>query len=323
MHPFNRRALLRTSMWAGLGLASNTFAQPEGQTMKIIVGYSPGNSVDMIARLLADKMSASLHRPIIVENKVGAGSRIAVQALKNAPPDGNTLMLSTFSVMGVFPMIFSKSNYQLSDFQPVAHVADSNIVLAAPATAPYRTLAEYASWVKAHPEKAQFGNEAPGSPAHLLGIEFGRTIGVNETLVPYQSTGQLISDLIGNQIPLAALALPSVLEMHRAGKLRILAIASEKRTPNAPDLPTVKESGYNLALNSWYGAWMPGKTPIATVDRVSKALVDAIHQPDVQAKLRQIGLDPTGEGRAEFVRISEQSEKLWAQVVKNSGFRLE
>jgi tripartite-type tricarboxylate transporter receptor subunit TctC len=205
----------------------------------------------------------------------------------------------------------------------VAHIANSNIVLAAPANAPYKTLAEFAGWLKANPDKAQFGNEAQGSPAHLLGIEFGRVIGTNMTLIPYQSTGQMITELIGNQVPSAALALPSVLKLHETGKLRILGVASEQRTPNAPDLPTFKESGFNLALNSMYGAWMPKKTPTADVDRVSKALVDAIAAPDVQQKLRESGLDPTGTGRADFERISAQQQASWAKIVKETGFRID
>jgi tripartite-type tricarboxylate transporter receptor subunit TctC len=117
--------------------------------------------------------------------------------------------------------------------------------------------------------------------------------------------------------------LPSVLKLHQAGRLRILAVASEHRTPNAPDLPTVKESGYNLSLNSMYGAWMPGKTPSAAVDRMSKALVNAIALPDVQEQLKQIGLDPTGTGRAEFARLSSESQKVWAKVVKDAGFKID
>jgi len=318
-----RRRTAGIALCLGALAAMPSLSQAAEPPVRIIVGYSPGNSGDSLARLLAQKMSESLNRAVIVENKVGAGSRIAAQDLKNAAPDGNTMMIGTFSVMAVFPMIFKKSTYTLADFQPVAHIANSNIVLAAPINAPYKTLAEYAAWVKANPTHAQFGNEAAGSPAHLLGIEFGRKIGVDMTFVPYQGTGQLISDLMGNQIPLAALALPSVLPLHQSGRLRILAVASEQRTPNAPDLPTVEESGYDLALNSMYGAWMPLKTPKAKVDRMSKALVDAIAMPDVQAKMRLLGLDPTGTGREEFMRISDQSQKVWAKIVKDSGFSID
>jgi tripartite-type tricarboxylate transporter receptor subunit TctC len=173
-----RRRSLTLGLCAGLALPHSTFGQAEKRPLRLIIGFAPGNSVDSIARMLAEKMSVSLGVPVVVENRVGAGSRIAVQALMSSPPDGNTFMLSTFSVMGIFPMIFSKSTYQLADFEPVAHIANSNIVLAAPISAPYKTLAEYAAWLRANPARAQFGNEAAGSPAHLLGIEFGRLIGV-------------------------------------------------------------------------------------------------------------------------------------------------
>jgi tripartite-type tricarboxylate transporter receptor subunit TctC len=291
--------------------------------IRIIVGYSPGNSGDTIARVLAEKISISLGVPVYVENKVGAGSRIAVEALKHSQPDGKTMMVSTFSVMGIFPMISAKPTYQLSDFEPVAHIANSNVVIAAPIDAPYKTLAGYADWLKANPSRAQFGNEAAGSPAHLLGLEFGRMIGVNNMLIPYKSTTQMISDLIANQIPAATLALPSIYELHRARQVRILAIASKQRSPSAPDLPTLEEAGYGLSVNSMYGAWMPLNTPKPVVDRVSRSIVDAIAQGDVQEKFRLMGLEPTGKDRPEFVRISEQSVKDWAKILKDTGFKLD
>ncbi|HTK03109.1 MAG TPA: tripartite tricarboxylate transporter substrate binding protein, partial [Bordetella sp.] len=232
-------------------------------------------------------------------------------------------MIGTFSVMGIFPMIFTKTTYHLSDFEPVAHIANSNVCIVAPVDAPYKTMAEYADWLKKNPSRAQFGNEAAGSPAHLLGLEFGRVIGVNNMLIPYKSTTQMISDLIGNQIPAATLALPSVYKLHQAGQVRILAVASEQRTPSAPDLPTLKESGYDLSVNSMYGAWMPLGTPRPIVDRMSKAIVDAVAQADVQDKFRLMGLEPTGKDRAEFVKISNQSEKDWAKIVKDTGFKID
>ncbi len=321
--------LLAGGLTVLIGLTvAGTMAVAEGALevkgpIRILVGYSPGNSGDTIARVLAEKMSLSLAVPVYVENKVGAGSRIAVDALKHSPPDGKTMMVSTFSVMGIFPMISAKPSYQLTDFEPVAHIANSNVVIAAPIDAPYKTLAEYADWLKANPARAQFGNEAAGSPAHLMGLELGRMIGVNNTLIPYKSTTQMISDLIANQIPAATLALPSIYELHKARQVRILAIGSEQRSPQAPDLPTLKESGYGLSVNSMYGAWMPLNTPQPVVDRLSKSIVDAITQDDVQEKFRLMGLEPTGKDRAEFVRLSDQSLKDWAKILKDTGFKLE
>jgi tripartite-type tricarboxylate transporter receptor subunit TctC len=331
-----RRTAVGVALLAGLTMIGPSVAADQAQEsqelkggqeikgpIRIIVGYGPGNSGDIIARLLAERMSASLGVPVYVENKVGAGSRIAAEMLKHSLPDGRTMMVSTFSVMGIFPMIFTRTTYQLSDFEPVAHIANSNVVIAAPIDAPYQTLAGYADWLKNNPSRAQFGNEAAGSPAHLLGLEFGRVIGVNNILVPYTSTTQMISDLIGNQVPAATLALPSVYALHQAGRVRILAIASEQRSPSAPDLPTLKESGYDLSVNSMYGAWMPLNTPKLVVERLSKSIVDAIARPDVQHKVRLMGLEPTGKDRAEFVRLSDRSQKDWAKILKDTGFKID
>jgi tripartite-type tricarboxylate transporter receptor subunit TctC len=323
-NPFTAlRAALAIGLLALLACAGTHAEEPLKGPIRMIVGYSPGNSADSIARLLADKMTVSLGVPVYVDNRVGAGSRIAVDILKNSPPDGKTIMVGTYSVMAIFPMIFTKTTYHLSDFQPVAHIANSNIVFAVPENAPYKTLQEYAAWLKKHPDHAQIGNEAAGSPAHLLGMEFGKLIGVPTTFVPYKSTTQLVTDLIGNQIPAATLALPSVYKLHESKQLRILAVASDTRTPNAPDLPTVREAGFDLSLNSMYGAWMPLHTPTDIVDRMSKAIVEAVAQPDVQEKFRLMALDPTGKGRADFMRISDQQQKVWRKIVDDTGFKID
>jgi tripartite-type tricarboxylate transporter receptor subunit TctC len=317
------QAAVAACIVAGSTLSVVRAAEPLKGPIRIIVGYAPGNSADSIARLLAQKMTVSLGVPVYVDNRVGAGARIAVDLLKNSPPDGKTIMVGTFSVMGIFPMIFTKTTYHLSDFQPVADIANSNVVIAAPIDAPYTTLQEYAAWLKKNPTHAQIGNEAAGSPAHLLGVELGRLIGVDTTFVPYKNATQLISDLIGKQIPAATFSLPTVYKLHQGKQLRILAIGSDKRTPNAPELPTFKEAGFNLSVNSFYGAWMPAKTPLPMVDQMSRAIVDAVAQPDVQQRFRLLGLDPTGQGRAEFTKISAEQEGVWQKIVKNTGFRID
>lgn len=291
--------------------------------IRIVVGYGPGNSGDIVARVVAEKMSASLGLPVVVENKVGAGSRIAAEMVRHARPDGRTLMVGTFSVMGVFPMIFSRTAYRLSDFEPVARIANSNVVIAAPVDAPYRTLSEWAGWLRRNPSRAQFGNEAAGSPAHLLGLELGRLVGVATTHVPYTGTTQMISDLIGNQIPAATLALPSVYPLHQSGQVRILAIAAAERSLSAPDLPTVRESGFDLSVNSMYGAWMPLGTPPVVLERLSRAIVDAVAEDDVQEKFRAMGLEPAAADRTAFARISEQSQEDWAKILTDTGFRID
>lgn len=315
---------------AGLSMSGAGVAADQGGgdpgirgPIRIVVGYSPGNSGDLIARVLAEKMSASLGVAFYVENKVGAGSRLAAEMVKHAAPDGRTMMVSTFSVMGVFPMIFTRTTYRLSDFEPVARIANSNVVIAAPVDAPFKTLPAYADWLRKNPSLAQFGNEATGSPAHLLGLEFGRVIGVDTMLVPYASTTQMISDLIGNHIPAATLALPSIYRLHASGQVRILAIASEERSPSAPDLPTLKENGYDLSVNSMYGAWMPLNTPRPVVERLSRSIVEAVAANDVQEKFRLMGVEPAGEDRDQFARISDKSQKAWAKVLAETGFKID
>ena len=209
--------------------------------VKIIIGFAPGNAADVLARLLADRLADALKVGVIVENKAGAGARIAAEALKGAPADGNTMMISTSSVMLLYPLLFKNMTYNMdTDFQPVAHIGINQIAFSVAANMPYTNLREFAHYVKANPSKAQFGNEGAGSPGHLLGLVFGQISGTPMTFVPYKSTTQLLTDLAGGHVPASSTALPSVYELHKNKQLRIVAIAGPVRSTIAPDIPTFK-----------------------------------------------------------------------------------
>jgi len=321
---------IRAYMCAALAMAgvllfpASGFAQPDQdkRPLKIVVGFSPGNGADIIARLLADKMTTALGVPVIVENKPGAGSRIAVDLLKSAPADGKTIMIATFSAMGMYPMISSKSSYQLTDFAPIAYVADNHIAMTGSIDAPFTNLKEFSAWLKLNPDKSQFGTESIGAPGHILGIEFARRVGVPMTSVAYKTTAQMITDQIGGHITAATWALPSVQKLHQSKQLRVLGIAAAERSPNAPDIPTFREMGYDIVMTGIYGFYAPAKTPLPILDQLSKAIVDATGDPVVQQTMRQIGLEPTGKPRADFLRVIAEHEKSWAQIIKNTGFRL-
>jgi tripartite-type tricarboxylate transporter receptor subunit TctC len=305
---------------AGLAQAQPRITGP----VKIIVGFSAGNAADSLARTLAERLSPELNTTVIVDNRPGAGSRIAIQALKSAPADGNTMLIVTSSSMFLNPLIFKNLPYDYDrDFIGVANIGNNQIAMTVAANAPYKSLKEFAVWLKTHPEKAQFGNEGVGSPGHLLGLQLGVAAGVPMTFVSYKAASQLLTDQIGGQITAATWALPSVYELHKAGQLRIVGIAAPQRSSVAPDLPTFKEQGFDVEIISSYGAYYPAATPQSVVDQMSRALVTVIKEPAVQARLRQLGVDPTGYGSNEFHQVIANDRKRWRQMVQDTNFRVD
>ncbi|MGE3925958.1 MAG: Bug family tripartite tricarboxylate transporter substrate binding protein [Lautropia sp.] len=319
-----RRHALAAAAAVALSLAGPAAAQQSAGPIRIVVGFAAGNAADSLARTLAERLAAELSTPVIVENKPGAGSRIAIQSVKHAAPDGRTMLIATSSAMFLNPLVFKNLPYDSEkDFAPVANIGNNQIAMTVAANAPYRTLKEFAAWLKANPAKAEFGNEGVGSPGHLLGLHLGVVAGVPMTFVPYRATSQLITDQIGNQITAATWALPSVYEAHKSGQLRIIGIAAPKRSTVAPDLPTFKEQGFDIEIISSYGVYFPAGTPGPVVDQMSSALVKIIREPAVQARLRQLGVDPTGLSATEFQQAIVDDRRRWARMVRDTDFKVD
>ncbi|GAA4340124.1 Bug family tripartite tricarboxylate transporter substrate binding protein [Pigmentiphaga soli] len=320
--PTRRHFVLAAALAAVAGPA--VAQQNDGTPITIVVGYAAGNAADVLARVVGARLSQELNASVVVENRPGANARIAIQALKNAPPDGKTMLFNTSSAMFLTPLIFKNLPYDVDkDFAPIANIGNNQIAMTVQAHAPYKNLKEFAAWLKQHPEKAQFGNEGVGSPGHLMGLQLGIAAGVPMTFVPYKVGGQMLSDQISGQITSATWALPSVYEQHKAGKLRIIGIAGPERSSIAPELPTFKEQGFDVEIISSYGAYFRAGTPKPLVDRMSAALVAAIKDPAVQKRLRELGVDPTGYGTAEFEKIIVDDRKRWRKMVDETHFSVE
>ncbi|MFD2376343.1 tripartite tricarboxylate transporter substrate-binding protein [Ottowia pentelensis] len=246
--PFNRRLLL------GLGaaaLASGVFAQGASNTpVKLLVGFPPGGSIDLTARLVSEKLAAALGTTVIVENRAGAGGRLAAAVLKSAPPDGRTIMLAPSAPIVIAPYTFRKLNYDpKTDFAPVAKLVNLPLAIAVGGDSPIKTLADLTAWYKAHPRQAAFGTSAAGSQLHFLGLMYGQAIHMELTHVAYQGGAPLVTDLIGGQIPAGVDQFP--LEFYKSGKIRLLATSSPERSPLLPDVPTFKEQGVNVEGQAW------------------------------------------------------------------------
>jgi len=306
---------------AGTIAAAGT-ARAQDRPLRIVVGFPPGAGIDTIARLVADKMRASLGRPVIVENKPGAAGMIANTTVKAAAPDGNTLLMTPLANMVAFPHSYTRLDYDpFKDYVPVAQVAAFQLAFGVGASVPARTLAEYVTFAKKGGANANFTSAALGSLPHFFGLLFAKTAGLELTYIPYKGTAQVVPALMAGEVPAAMLTINDLGALVQSGKGRILATSGARRSPQYPDVPTFKESGYDIEGSAWYALFAPAGTPAPIVDPLAKAAIEAIRQPDVRQKLEPLGLEVTGLGPAELAAILRADYDKWGPVIRASGFK--
>lgn len=298
-------------------------AQAADPPLRIVLGFPPGASSDTISRLVAEKMSGSLGRTVVVENKPGAGGIVANLAVKSAAPDGNTLLMTPLATMVAFPHSYAKLDYDpFKDYAPVAHVAAFPLALGIGPSVPAKSLAEYVALVK---EKGgNYNNFAPasiGSLPHFFGLLFAKTAGIELGPVPYKGTAQILPALLSGEVPAAVLPIADLGALMQSGKGRMLAVSGAKRAPQYPDVPTFKESGYDIEGSAWYALFAPAGTPKEIVDKLAKAAIEAVRQPDVKQKLEPLGLETTGLGPGELATILKADDQKWGPIIKASGFK--
>lgn len=319
---FTRRKMAHLFTAGALSLVAALPVQAQESTVKILVGFPAGGSFDAIARLLAEKLKTELNRPVVVENKVGAGGRIAVDVLKAAPADGSVLMLGPDALSSFYPFTFKKLNYDMKkDLVPVGTVAEFAFGLAVGTAPKVNTWAEYVAWAKKNPQQANYGIPALGAPHHFYGILLGQAIDVPMMNVPYQGSAPIMLALMGGQISASIDVATSQVEAHRAGKIKILAVTSEARIPQAPEVPTFAELGYpNVSGMGFNALYAPANTPAATVATLNLALSRVMAQADVKDKLNVMGFLPVGKSQQELIDRQNASAKKWEPIIKASGF---
>ena len=302
-------------------MESNAQTAPKGP-VRIIVGFAAGGSSDIAARMLADKLKDSLGVPVIVENKVGAGGRIAAETLKNATPDGTTFLLTPVVVPVLAPLVFKTLNYDpAKDFAPVAQVATYQFALAVGPNHPAKTVPEFVAWLKANPTQANFGSPAPGSLPHFFGLMIGKATGIEMTHIAYKGGAPLANDLMGGQIAAGVDALSDMIELHRSGKIRIIATSGAQRSLQLPTVATFKEQGFAAIEGAgWIGVYAPAKTPAEVIDRVSGAVASALKDPELRERFVKLGYEPTGTTPAQLVAIMAADTATWGLIIKASGF---
>lgn len=314
--------LRRTLAALSLLVSMNSWAQ--SVPTRIVVGFPPGGSTDVSARLIAEKMQTTLGTNVIVDNRPGAGGRIAAQGVKESAPDGTTLMLAPFAVMVVQPAVFRSIKYDTTaDFTPVGNVVSFPLALAAGPATPATNIKELIDWLRANPTQGHYGSPGAGSMPHFLGEMLGAKAGVKLTHVPFQGGAPLTNNLLGGQIPIGFDTPAEFAEHHRAGKLRILALSGGQRNARFPGVPTLREAGIDIDAVGWFGLFGPAGIPKTTLDRINGALQSALKQPDVIEKLDKLGLTTAPGTADEMVKRLAADKAAWNPVIKNSGFQLD
>lgn len=309
-------------------LAAATLAVPalhaQERTVKILVGFPPGGSADVIARLLAEKMRASLGQNVIVDNKPGAGGRIALGEVKRAAPDGQTLVLSPSGALVIQPWLYSNLGYDpVKDFTAISRVSTFDFAVTAGPAAPAGDIKAVMAWMKANPAKANYGTSGAGTVPHFAGQLLGQAAGVPMTHVAYKGGAPAAQDLIGGQVPLMVDTASETIEHHKAGKVRILAVTGETRTKALPDVPTLKEAGINIAADAFFGLYGPAGMAPDVVARIDRAVAEALRAPEVQEKIYSFGLVPNHAGPAALAATQAEHLKRWEAPIKASGFKAE
>ncbi len=301
-----------------------TGAADAQQPLRILVGFPPGGSADVTARALADKLKEGLGLTIIVDNKPGAGGRVAADALKSSPADGMTLLLAPIGTTIILPITSSTLNYDpWKDFVQVSQVATFRFAMAVGPGTPAKTLSEYLAWARANPAKANFGSPGAGTLPHFFGVMLAKAAGVELTHVAYKGGAPKVTDMLGGHMPAGFDTPLEYAELHRSGKLRILALSGNGRSAAFPDVPTFVEAGVNVDGMGWFGVHAPAATAKATVDRYSSAIAAAMRQPDLRERLFRLGLEATGTTSEEFVRLMQQDKARWESVIRATGFRID
>ncbi len=321
----NRRQLTLLAGAAALGVAAAPRVSAQDKSVvKILVGFPPGGSVDVVARLLADNMRSTLDQNVIVDNKAGAAGRVALGELKRAAPDGNTLTLAPSGALVILPWLFKNVGYDPTrDFTPIARVTTFDFAITAGPAAPPGDFKALLAWLKANPSKANFATSGAGTVPHFTGVLLSQETGVPLTHVAYKGGALAAQDLLGGQVPMMVDTASETIEHHRAGRLKIVAVTGDSRSAVLPEVPTLKELGVNVVADAFFGLYGPANMPAERVQKISDAVAKTLATPDIQTKIRALALTPSYADSQTLATTQATHLKRWEAPIKASGFTVE
>ena len=318
-------ALATALLGLGLGLGASAQAQ-EKPPIRLLVGFPPGGASDNLARLMADKLREQLKQQVLVENRPGVGGRVAAQAIKAAAPNGQMYMIAPNATF-----VFQHLTYPVStlgydmntDFTSVARLTSYPMAMVVNSSIGVKNAKEYAAWIKANPEKANFGTAGQGGDTHFNGLQFGKLAGTPMQVVPYRGNAPLITDLMGGQILTGNMVAGEAIQHVKSGKLQYVGIYAPKRSPLLPDVPTMAEQGFNTGGDDgWMGVWGPAKLPREEVERMQNAFKAILSAPDIKEMLLSKFLMVADYQPGSEVDKQLQAELAhWGPIIKASGFK--
>jgi tripartite-type tricarboxylate transporter receptor subunit TctC len=310
-------AIVLFAVFAGIGTGSA--ADYPVRPVKWIVPYPPGGTTDVLARIVAQWLSEKMGQQFVVENKPGAGNNIGTEAVVNAPPDGYTMLLVN-PANGINASLYKKLSFTFTrDIAPVAGIARVPNVMEVNPNVPAKTVAEFIAYAKANPNKVNLASSGNGTSVHLSGELFMAMTGVKLTHVPYRGSAPALTDMIAGQVQVLFDNLPSSIEHIRGGKLRALAVTTDKRSDALPDVPTVADTVPGYEASAWFGMGAPKGTPPEVIAVLNKAINEALADPNIKARLAEMGGMPMGGTPADFGKIVVDETEKWRKVVEFAG----
>lgn len=306
------------------GIPLSARARPSVDSLKVLCGFGAGGAIDVVARRVGERMTGSYTDSVIVDNRTGAGGRLAIEALKASPPDGTTLLLTPGAMLYIYPHIYSKLSYNpLTDLTPAAQAVTVPMGMAAGPMVPdtVKSLSDFLQWCRQNPTQASYGHGGAGSMPHFLGAMIERATGVKLSHVPYKGTQAAILDTMGGQIAACTGTEADYIPHLKSGRLRMLGLASPQRTKFNPEVPTFVEQGLTgIVAQEWFGFFLPPKTPDDIVQRTSTALVSALRDQAAVDALTQLGLTVDTSTPAQLSARLKTDLETWRPIVKSTGF---
>lgn len=317
---------IKSVLALSLGILFSTSAMAEWpeQNITIIVPAAPGGTTDIAARILSEKMGKELGQSVVVENKAGAAGIIGTQALVRSKPDGYTLIMGNIGPNAINYSLYDSLPYKKEDFAPISLVISVPNVLVVNEQTPVNTVDELIKYVSEHKQHQTFGSSGKGQSPHMSAEMFMQRANLKAEHIPYKGAGPAVSALLGNQYTFMIDNLPSSLPSIKSGKFKALAVTSDERVAELPDVPTMKEAGIdNMVVTAWFGLLAPAGTPDDVVNKLHKAAKNALESEDVKARFAAMGGQPGGNTPAEFAKFIEDQQALWADTVKAANLKMD
>lgn len=314
--------------WAGAALtATSAMAQVDcpGKTIRLVVPFATGGVTDSSARAIVEKLGARLGQSVVVDNRPGASGNIGTDAVARAAPDGCTLLLGFDGTLAINPHIFPKVPFDsLRDFEPITKLGDATLILVAHPSVPANTLQELIALGRSKPDLLSYGTSGAGGTPHLAGELLRQQTGMQMKHVPYKGGGPALIDVLGGHIPLVYTAVAGAQQHVKSGKLKAIAVSSEKRSPSLPDVPTFIESGVpGFVADSWVAVLAPAKTPRPIIERLQREIAAVLAMPEIRERYATLGIEPSGNTPEQFGAQLRADHARWEKVVKQAQIRLE